>query len=296
MNKIIMLFTFITISLFTSCVSQQTYYQLQKTKSDNVQFIDSNYVYENNDVKIVYDLWENDGNPGFFFYNKTEKMLYLNLDESFFIINGIANDYYQNRVWTSSQSSSEGTSEGSALNFTKSLSKVLLRSVVSKSESLSLSSSEINLSSDESGIYQIEKRIFKIPPKSAKQVFEFTITGNIYRSCDLLRFPDEDEVKSVTFSKKTSPYIFSNRLSFSFNSDLTDAKTIVNEFWVDEITNFPEDLFFYYRNKKFCNEESYEDFQFYKYYSPDSYYIRYLKKNKNSNNSFDKRNHDYFIH
>ncbi len=283
MKSIIILFAIILLS---SCAQPYYFYQLQKTKSNNVKFIDSNYVFENNDVKISYNLWGNNGDPGFYFYNKTDKIIYLNLDKSFFILDGIAYDYYQNREWSSSQSASQGVSESQSINNKKSIANFFIDAAASNSKSVSSSSSIISASSNQSGITRIEKKIIKMPPQSAKVIVEFTIANRIYKDCNLVENPDEDEINTLSFNKEKSPHLFSNRLSYSFNPELTDAKTIVNEFWVSEVTNYPEDLFIEYRDKVICNKKSYYEYPYYKYYSSDSYYIEYHYNYRSGSNSF----------
>ena len=58
--------------------------------------------------------WDILGNIGFQFFNKTDKNIYLNLEESFFILNGISYNYYRNRVFTNSTSSGATTSRGTS--------------------------------------------------------------------------------------------------------------------------------------------------------------------------------------
>ena len=77
--------------LFCSCSS---YYQIQEvTTGPNLSRADNALVYENSDCVITYDLWSNGGSTDFVFENKTGFLVYLNLDNSFFIKDGMAYDY-----------------------------------------------------------------------------------------------------------------------------------------------------------------------------------------------------------
>jgi hypothetical protein len=86
----------------TSCAT--TFYQVynvkpnqeKNTKTDNLFFEDEN-------CKITYDLWANGGNIGFDIYNKTDENVYVYLNESNFILNGFAYDYYKNRTFTTTE-------------------------------------------------------------------------------------------------------------------------------------------------------------------------------------------------
>jgi len=99
MKKLIYLF--LTL-LMTSCAT--TFYQVynvkpnqeKNTKTDNLFFEDEN-------CKITYDLWANGGNIGFDIYNKTDENVYVYLNESNFILNGFAYDYYKNRTFTTTE-------------------------------------------------------------------------------------------------------------------------------------------------------------------------------------------------
>ena len=99
MRKLIYLF--LTL-LMTSCAT--TFYQVynvkpnqeKNTKTDNLFFEDEN-------CKITYDLWANGGNIGFDIYNKTDENVYVYLNESNFILNGFAYDYYKNRTFTTTE-------------------------------------------------------------------------------------------------------------------------------------------------------------------------------------------------
>jgi len=52
----------------------------------------NNLVYEDDQCKVSYNLWSNGGDAGFVFQNKTDQNIYLDLGESFFIINGVAHN------------------------------------------------------------------------------------------------------------------------------------------------------------------------------------------------------------
>jgi hypothetical protein len=91
----LILLGFISI-LFSSCVTT-SFYQVYKTAhSDKIKLEESNLVYEDDNCKVFYNLWTEGGDIGFKFYNKSDKNIYLNLEESFFVFNGYANNYFKN--------------------------------------------------------------------------------------------------------------------------------------------------------------------------------------------------------
>lgn len=110
LNKLTMkthriLFTTLITILLTSCVTT-SYFQVYKaTPSDKLVIKDNLIVYEDENCMISYNLWAEGGRIGFQFFNKTDKNIYLNMKESFFIVNGFSYNYYKNRVFTNSTSS-----------------------------------------------------------------------------------------------------------------------------------------------------------------------------------------------
>ena len=102
--------------LLTSCATTSNFYQVCKTTPEkDIKLIDNFLIYEDDNCKVLYNLWENGGNIGFTFLNKTTTNIYLNLEECFFVINGNANNYYKNRVY------SYTTNTGLGQSFAKSI-------------------------------------------------------------------------------------------------------------------------------------------------------------------------------
>ena len=83
------------VLLMTSC-SVKTYYQIVDVKSTNLQKESNNYVYNDGVCKIVYNFWSNGGNAGFSIENLSDDVIYVDLGNTFYIVNGIAKDYSSN--------------------------------------------------------------------------------------------------------------------------------------------------------------------------------------------------------
>jgi len=252
----------LAIVILTSC--SHFYYQVQKTTSDNVKLLNGEYVFENEDVKIYYNLWSNYGDPAFKIFNLTDKNLYLNLEESFFIIDSIAYDYYQNKIKFSSYKSTIEITDSKEAIYTNLLSTY---PPTKTKEEIS------NALSSELGNYYIEKKTIIIPPKAFKIISNFIITTNIYLDSELEINPSKREVKTITYEKEKSPHHFANLISYSFNSNFTESKQIINNFWVIEVTNFPEKMFYPYKYKSTARFNEPEKVSV--FYSPDCYYIKY---------------------
>lgn len=95
--------------LSCSPVNYQVYYQMYQTKpsSENIKVYENKIVYEDDKCSIMYDFWSEYGNAGFIIYNKSLENLVLHLDKSFYINNGIAYDYFKNRIYNSKSSVNE---------------------------------------------------------------------------------------------------------------------------------------------------------------------------------------------
>jgi hypothetical protein len=82
----------------SSC--NKLYYQVYDVNSEKMVQKDNSLIYENNDIKLMYNLWGENGSVGFIIQNKTNNDLFIDLTQTFFILNGKANDYFKNREFT----------------------------------------------------------------------------------------------------------------------------------------------------------------------------------------------------
>lgn len=76
----------------TSCASPW-YHQIATFSSENAKIDNDKYVAENDIIRIDYDFWAEYGCFKFAITNKTEKDVKIDLLRSYFIINGMAEDY-----------------------------------------------------------------------------------------------------------------------------------------------------------------------------------------------------------
>lgn len=244
------------VVVLSSCVTT-SYFQVYKaafTKKTNAK--DSLLVYEDENCKVFYNLWDVEGgNIGFKFYNKTEKNIYLNMEESFFILNGIANNYYKNRVYTNSSSTGTSTTH---------------KTKEAKSNSVS------NLSVQGYSVANNEEKTVCIPSFTSKIITEYTINKTLYRDCDLFIYPNSKEVKTKTFTKSNSPFVFSNKIVY-FVGQSENSIEFENEFYVKEITNYPKSDMIDKKFIDYCGQESMEKSEYFLNISSDKFYIEYNK-------------------
>jgi hypothetical protein len=257
----------------TSCLPTN-FIQVCKTESDkNLIFKDGNYVYEDDNCVITYDLWDEWGNVGFKIYNKTEKNIYLDLKECFLIMNGMAYDYYKNRA------SSYSGGIMAAPTFGNNYSSTILGfnySNPTQKNQLSEKNASTNPLSFGYSVSISQEELVAIPPQSAKILKEYYINNNPFRTCDLLKYPKKKEIKTAKFSKERSPLVFANRLAYRMEGT-TNLIRITHDFFVSEITNYPERVAYESVVLEYCGQKSTEMIQRIKYTSSDKFYIKYKK-------------------
>lgn len=246
------------IFALSSCMPDY-FYQVYKVNPDKKIETKSDFlVYEDQYCKIFYNLWEENGNIGFSFYNKTDSYIYLNLDKSFFILNGQAYPYYQNRVFSSSSNLKTTASNSVYVSY-------FLIGTANSSSSTSYSGSAVS---------RIERKILTVPSKTSIKIAEFAINYNLIRNCDLYRYPKRKEIKSVSFNKSNSPIEFSNRISYSLENS-TELVEIENNFYVSEITNYPENEMYDYKDEEFCGQTNANEIKYSKEQAPNKFYLKY---------------------
>ncbi len=259
--------------MFTSCVST-SYFQVYKTvPSDKLIVKDNLLVYEDENCKVSYNLWGEGGNIGFQFFNKTDKNIYLNLEESFFILNGISYNYYRNRVFSNSTSSGATTSRGATA--TKSVTGLNYLDLIQTNRISATNTVGIMTSSGFSVSYN-EEKIICIPSKTSKIISEYYINESLFRDCDLFKYPTKKQIKSKTFSKEQSPLVFSNRIAYTIGQNDNLIK-FENEFYVTEISNYPESEMFESKYDEYCGQKSMTMTKYFKNVSADKFYIKYSK-------------------
>ena len=177
------------LGMLTSCIPHN-YYQMCTAASEDVDKQNNNLVYENEDVRVTYNLWAEAGNSSFWVHNKTSTDIVINLNRSHLIINGVAHTYFQNRVFTTVDESSISSGKSKATRY--------------NARQLSIKNIE----------ERIEQKQLRIPPNAAKKVTGFSIMKSIYRDCDLVRITDRKENSIKKFTKDASPLIFRNMISY----------------------------------------------------------------------------------
>ena len=278
-------------AILSSCATSN-YYQMYQTKpiSENVKVKNNAIVYEDDYCIISYDFWKEGGDIGFIIYNKNTDNLYLHLDECFFVKNGYAYDYYQNRTYSrsksvsasSSSSYSYGNSYGSILtngyaNAYSTGSKVYGSGYGSSNtykNGYIASASNAVISASSNTITTVERKIICIPPQTSKAISEFNISSSIYHDCDLYLNPGKKDYKFLTFSQDNSPLTFGNIIAYSIG----DSETLIrfnNDFYISKVSNYSYEEITKLINKEECGKKLPEMKRVAKESGPDQFYNHY---------------------
>ena len=266
--------------LLQGCAST-TFYQLYKTESDSVKLEKNELLFENEEIKVVFNLWDNYGNSGFLIFNKTDSNIYVDLNKSHLIINGIAETYFQNRTFSETASSSvitgnSHTSNSLNKNYSNHYGTSNFQSVTTGTLTTSSSKSNTTLAKGFSVTY-IEKDIEIIPSNSAKVINGYNLNNSLYRDCDIFRYPSPKSVKTKKFAPENTPFIFENIISYGYSPN--EIKEIKCNFWVSEITNYPSTEFTERKYPEYCGDKSQISMNYFIYSRPNNFYIKYNKSN-----------------
>jgi hypothetical protein len=246
--------------LFFSCQST-FFYQVYKTESQTVKSNNANVIsYEDSQCRIDYNLWAEKGNAGFTFYNKTDEVIHLQLDESFYVLNGIAYDYYQNRIFSDGSNTITKVTNGGGLYSGLGWMTMYAKSITS---------------GDQHSVATVEARQISVPPKTARSISEFDINRTIYRDCELFLYPSRKQIKGKTFTAATSPLKFYNTIAYTVGNKEVRTK-INNDFYVSEITNYPDDQILVNDKNAFCGQDG-TTTKVVKEAAPSGFYLKYVK-------------------
>ncbi len=280
--------------LCASCAQTYHFIQVFETQSSKqsapVKQQNGGLVYEDDECLVFYSLWANGGDASFGIYNKTDQIMYVDLGKSFFIRNGIANDYYKERVWSESTTNTTSAQISSTVSAYRNLSyssgsnayyfgnygnlPLSTDDPIFTSANVQFSSTEGRLrsaaiantyaTSNSASISAKEQRIVAIPPHSSKIISsEYAISNIIMKDCDLERFPNEKS--SISFNESNSPLNFSNYITFRLGDNQQD-RVIENNFYVSKIINYARPYTYEYveRAKRPCQNNTDDDSKNYK--------------------------------
>lgn len=211
--------TLLLISTFLASCTASNYCQVYKANAENGIISNGKIVFEDSSCIVSYNLWASGGDIGFRIYNKTAKDLIIDMTKSFFVLNGVAYEYYQNRTFTTLISNGKTIASYPYYYY--------WYSDPSKATEYDMKSNSTSF---------VEKPLLTIPSRTLINVTEYRIINSPYLNCDLLQFPKMKKVKTLKFDKLNSPFLFYNIISYK---SIGDNVRMENNFYVSEITNMP---------------------------------------------------------
>lgn len=259
--------------MMSSCASNKNFFQVYDIQSQDVNQKDGVLVYENSDCQINYNLWSEEGNLSFLVQNKTDKNLYLVMPRSFFILNGVANDYYSESTYSHSVTTSASLSSSSQI----SVSGFLTNGISWYPTHLSRQVSAAIGSAVTEGVETKEPPFVCIPPYSSKFIRGFNISDHVYKDCDDIKqnYPSQTS-NEVRFSRDNTPLSFRNRLAYSFDEQTNNIKYIEHTFWLSSLQNYSQKAAINKQKEEECETKEKKVRKRFTMYAPNKFYNKYV--------------------
>ena len=259
----------------TSC--KQLYYQVYDVKSDALKQEDNSLVYENNDLKVMYNLWGENGSVGFILQNKTDKDLFVDMDKTFFIFNGQANDYFKNREY------SAATTDVASVGYGFSQTYWGVNGFWPTQYYVPTTASALTklMKGQSHGITMKEKLIVCIPAHAYKVISEYKVSPRFVKTCERSKDFPKRTANVANYSESSSPVKFKNRIAYSFDSDCKNLQHIENSFYVSSVTNYSKKAAVEkVREKTDCYSSQKQKRQYFKIGGPDKFYKTYQSQGR----------------
>jgi hypothetical protein len=249
----------IFLLFFVSC-NVTEYYQVYETSTDHGTLSRDKIIFDDENCSVTYNLWAEGGNIGFSIYNKTENDLTIDLTKTYFVLNGTSYEYFQSRTFT--KSANLGTTVAS-LNYPNYYYGNRNVSKISGTVSSGISTT------------YTEKPELTIPPKTLQTITEYRIANVRYANCDLPRYPSSNKIKTLSFDKSNSPFVFYNIITYKIKGE---SIRIENKFFVSAVTNYPSKEMFTSVDTSVCGQKLTVPKRVFKNIPPDRFYVRYSKE------------------
>jgi hypothetical protein len=234
---------------FYACAPND-YFQIYETKMVGKNAVDQNMIYEDSFSRITYNLWNRGGQVNFMFSNKSDKDITIDLENSFFILNGIANQYYQGRIYNYSAGISDN------VTFER------INPNIAASSNLGTYSQK--------SISVPEKRTVKIPSNSSIIISEFKLRNDRYGNCNLVKSPSKNS--SINFEEMNSPLKFTNIITYLHENDTIK---VAHSFYVNQISNYPAHRLFHEVDTSVCGSKLMVPYKEFYSGQPNMFYLRY---------------------
>ena len=227
----------ISVMIF-SLSSCSSYIRLTETQSIGKDVVDNN-AYENNDMKITYDMWNENGIMYFTVYNKTDKPLYIDWKRSVFVYNSWKNNYWVDK--STAEDFYVPVGSGKNISFQKRTSTVVQerytfippKTYIAVPTSYYILGDVSQVRVDDNGSkMKIMVTDLRHDKSATKEKIEKT-TGK-----------GTTTAWTKTYDEASSPHIFRNFLTYSNTENFATEKNVENEFIVKKHTEMKSKNFF----------------------------------------------------
>lgn len=271
----IIVFVFIVLTSIVNISCSKDFYQVYTLESRDLKLQDNSLTFENSDCQVSYNFWSDGGVVSFAFMNKTDKDIFINMKESFLIINGNAHDYFEEKTYSlgSAFTATTGYEEKLRVSLSGNTGIWPNKAYTTIEESKTVSSKSVLMNT----ISKTEQDIICVPANSYKIFSKFRICPDIYQKCE--KKIDYPSMRSLLakFDSTNSPLKMNNRLTYGFKNDNMD-KHIDNVLWIGEIENFSKKGAIEKRNEKGCYAEFPITVKLFKIGSPTQFYRCFSSK------------------
>lgn len=244
--------------LLSSCAS--TYIQvctvaLSPESDSKVEDRNGILVYEDTNCRVIYNMWSAGGNVNFTFQNTSDDDLYVMMDKSFFIKNGLANDYYIESTTThkTSQSSNKSLSATAVAKGRWSNGIYSTPGTLGYGASAGISST---VGFEET---VTASKVICVPAKSSKIISGFSIYDGRIKLCgDNNNNYPRKESKHTYYTLEDSPIVFENRICYSTDENLSNKVKVNTSFYLSEFVNynFKQNVAFDYNGYDECGNKT----------------------------------------
>ena len=210
----------LALALFSLTSCHEDFYQISTVYGENT---DSQQQFENEDIVLKYNFWEDGGILSFTITNKTDKPIFIDWSHSNFIFNGYSYDYYSNET----KISTLGVYSGKSINGV-------------------YDSEHHSGTSIKTSTITRERSNAQIPPNSYVQAKVVNMD-----------FPKLKMKSEITFEKSTTLLNIRSYLAYSKTKDMDELIYIDNEFWIESVEvlsrrkELPSKNKFYTKGEKF---------------------------------------------
>lgn len=274
------LFSALALLLLTAC-SQPVFYQVYELQSPDVSVQNNMLAYENSDCSVKYNTWAEGGNLSFLITNKTDKNLYIVMPKSFFILNGVANDYYTESSYTRSVTNTAQLAASRQVSIGGFLSDgyYWYPSTLGRQFGASVGTSLTE------SVETKEAPFVCVPPKASKFIKGFNISDHIYKDCDNYKFNYPSRVSpTVEYQQSNTPLSFRNRIAYTFDENSGDTRYLDHSFWMSSLRNYAPKGALSKQKFQECETKAKRTMKSFVMSAPNRFYNRY-EKNLNASKS-----------